>query len=64
MYTAEDSRSGVRWGHMDFNNKKIVGEVKQNVESILNCYPDLRELEYGVWSDLINKYFWPLVKDA
>ena len=49
---------------MDTKSKKEVEEVRGNVELILQCYPDLKELEYGQWQELLHKYFWPLVNQA
>ena len=48
---------------MDSKSKKQVQDIKENVGLILDCYPDLAELEYKQWRELLLKYFWPLVKD-
>ena len=56
--------TGLRWSLMDTQSKKEVEEVRGNVELILQCYPDLKELEYGQWQELLQKYFWHLVNQA
>ena len=57
----EDQCSGLRWALMDTKSKKTVEDVRANIELILGCYPDLKELDYSPWQDLLKQFFWPLV---
>ena len=61
---AENTCAGVRWAYMDFSSRQVVGQVKNTMELILGTYPELKDVEYGGWSDMVAKFYWPLVKDS
>ena len=62
-WNGDEGATGMRWSLMNVRSKKAMNKCVVEVELLQSAYPELKEGDYKVWKECLQKFFIPAGSD-